>query len=894
MRTVYPILRLVSALLLLLCFAAATQAGQTWITINKRSGLPSNNLTCMAITSGKMAVGSDNGVGLFIEGYDRWFNLTSYSEKLVGLAIKSIDFDEYGNIWVATPGGVFCIELERFPDEGLLVTHYATENGLSTVDTEVLQIVGHTLYVGCFGGWLFKTNIFQKAVGIQFSPVNAQGMGHEEQHRIMSVGITALAMDFPGGGIYSTKGKGLLRAVDGQSYTRGDELPSDWVNDFWSFSNGKSNHVIAVTQDKMNLIKDGNILAQAELPEKDCWISCLTTSPDIETEAMNTHLKDEDRPLDEFLGDRILYVGTRGMGIWMFDEGEWTHYTSRDCPLPSDNINKIYFIPGANKVAVLSDAGLTMFGLTDEFQYDEFEHRGSTPFFAKTFWPFMTSWGPYVYGSPDQMYYPIEPFISYRKLVRGKDLWVSHDKGLSRFVFPSSPFLGAIQNYYRLAGRFEAKENYPEKSVLIEDNSTAADRPVALEGERVWHHYCREQPQDYSSAPLGQIFSSRDMKTLVGPLNQVIIDVDSVSDFDARHYEEEIGQASETLEYPPVIVLRTSEGLFDAEGKKLYSIAEQMIECPLHPIPSEDITDFDLDFNDRCWVIFENSRISVLNSTDYSSGISFGVTHGHEWADIGIGQVPWPKEEELTCVRRVGANICVGTAGSGMYMLPSAHSLEVDEITAEMWRNIAATDDDNQAESTFYIKEIAHWDTVEGSMIALLHRETLSVFDGKNLIKVPVPKRNYTCMVADRRDQLWLGAFSGLLYVDSGFKIHDIMLYGTKFESPRMVALAAAPDDAKYPYLIAVSYDKQFMPDVKFWKSSDTPPGLFPDRRNPYRLHVKNPEIDGSRVLLWDGVDWEKMSRPGVNALMFDQLYLWTATSNRIMRIYVPVDQFKY
>jgi hypothetical protein len=84
------------------------------------------------------------------------------------------------------------------------------------------------------------------------------------------------------------------------------------------------------------------------------------------------------------------------------------------------------------------------------------------------------------------------------------------------------------------------------------------------------------------------------------------------------------------------------------------------------------------------------------------------------------------------------------------------------------------------------------------------------------------------------------------------------------------------------------------MPDEKFWKSSDTPPGLFPDRRNPYRLHVKNPEIDGSRVLLWDGIDWEKMSRPGVNALMFDQLYLWTATSNRIMRIYVPVDQFKY
>jgi hypothetical protein len=112
------------------------------------------------------------------------------------------------------------------------------------------------------------------------------------------------------------------------------------------------------------------------------------------------------------------------------------------------------------------------------------------------------------------------------------------------------------------------------------------------------------------------------------------------------------------------------------------------------------------------------------------------------------------------------------------------------------------------------------------------------------------------------------------------------------FESPRIVTLAAAPEDAKYPFLIALSYDKFYNPDAPgHWKSSDVPPMLSHDC-NPYRLRVINPEIDGSRVLLWTGSRWDKWSRPGVHGLMFDQRFLWTATSNRIMRMYLPVEQF--
>ncbi|MEW6708361.1 MAG: hypothetical protein AB1403_00935 [Candidatus Riflebacteria bacterium] len=882
------------AIFLLTTFSVAAKSGETWLNINVKSGLPSNNLTCMAITEGKMAVGSDKGIGLFLENDTRWHNLNQYAEELGNLAIRSIDFDSYGNIWAATPNGIFSIEIEKFPEEPPIINNYNTENGLSTIDTEVLQIVDDNLYVGCFGGWLFKANIFQKAVGIMFTPVNSGGMGYDDEHKIMSVGITALAMDFPGGGIFSTKGRGLLQAIDGTDYCN-DELPTDWVNDFWSFSDGNSNRVIAVMQGNMSLIENHQLKGEAGLPIDDCWISCLTTAPDEEREAMNVVVKDHDRYLNEFLGKRLLYVGTQGKGLWKFDEGRWFNYTCRDCPLPSDNINRVYYLPGSKKIAILTDAGLTLFGLTEEMQYDEFEHRGSTPFFAKTFWPFMSQWGPYVYGYPSQKCYPIEPFITYKKLVRGKDLWVSHQKGLSRFAFPSAPFLGILGFRHLLSGRFENPKGDPATNNQIEDDSVVVDKPPAAEGERLWHHYCQEQPQDFSEAPLSEIFSSRDMKTLAGPLNRVKISVESIDDYNPQDHARTIANASQTMCYPPVITLETPRGLFDTSGRELLSIASQMADCPLHPIPSTEITDFCLDFNERCWVIFEKSRISVLNSTDYSGGLSFGVTHGHEWTDVSELQVPWPKDDELLCVRGIGGNIYVGTKASGMYLLPAAHGVEIEAMNAEMWRHVDVSDDNNRSETTELVKEIAYWNTSEGEMVALLHEQSLSIYDGQNLTKIPVPERRYTCMIADRKNRLWLGAMTGLLYLDPGMKIHDIQTDPGVFESDCIVSIAAAPDDAKYPYVIGLSYDQQFHPDApKHLKTSDVPPMLSPDPTNPYRLRVKNPEIMGSRVLLWDEKRWEKLSRPGVHDLMFDQRFLWTATSNRIMRLYLPVEQVPY
>lgn len=895
-------LRAFTLISVFLMIASIATAAQTWVTWNQRSGLPGNNATCMAITKGKIAVGTDRGIGLFLDSQAGWFDLGRHAETLKDLAIRSIDFDAYGNIWAATPAGLFCIELEDFPQEPLILSHFGTDNGLSTIDTEVLQIVDGTLYVGCFGGWLFKTTIAEKGAGVNFKPVNSMGMGTDEQHRIISVGITAMAMDYPGGGIYSTKGRGLLSAADDLQVV---ELESDWVNDFQAFSDGNARNIIAVTQDKMHLIKNGSLNGVAHLPTKDVWVTSIAVSPDEETEVMKSKRKPEDTGLADLLGKRILWAGTQGNGLWKFEEGRWYNYTTNDSPLPSDNINKVYYLAGAKKIAVLSDAGVTVLGISDEYQYDEFQYRGSDPSYAKTFWPFMSHWGPFIFGYPNRNDYPIEPFISYYKIIQGKDLWVSHERGLSRYAFPSAAMLGILGMKQHLAGRYENSENDPSKNLSIEDNTTSRDRPVPGQGESQWHHYCIEGPPELPPDIVDVVYSTLDQRTLVGPANQALIAANSLSEVTPEQISQALAAAASssaetsglaTQPYPIHPVIDTPNGRFTPNGKQLYTIRSQLNLAPLHPIVKGKITDYDLDFDERVWMIFDASNLAVLNSTTayFQVGMHWGAELGHEWVQLDYSQQPWPKDEKLLCVQKIGADIAVGTKASGLYILARAHLLDPAAITPESWKRVEVGAENQELAATPEIVSCCTWKTSTGRMIAMMQEEGVSVYDGQQVVRIDVPKRRYTSMAADRNGNLWLGSMSGLLYLTPDMKIRDIHMKDAGFDSNKVTSIAAAPDDAKYPFIIAVACDEKFSTDQGFFKSSDVPPALYPGRKNPYRLRVVNPQIGGSCVMLYDGKAWERLSRPGVHYLHFDQLNLWLATSCRIMRLYLPVENQSY
>lgn len=887
---------------LLLMTAGTLQAAQTWVTWNQRSGLPGNNAICMAIAKGRIAVGTDRGIGLFLEEQASWLDIGNHVEPLKGMAIRSIDFDAWGNIWAATPAGLFCIDLEEFPDEPMTFVHFGTEQGLSTIDTEVLQVVDNTLYVGCFGGWLFKSTIFQKAGGGNFLPVNSMGMGSEEQHRIISVGITAMAMDYPGGGIYSTKGKGLLRADDGQQVV---ELESDWVNDFQGLSQGKSNNIIAVTQDKLNLIQNGSLVGVTKLPAPDLWITSIAVSPDEETDVIKQKMSKGDALLADLLGKRILWVGTQGRGLWKFEEGRWYNFTTNDSPLPSDNINRVYYLVAVKKVAVLSDAGVTMLGITDEYQYDEFQYRGSNPSYAKTFWPFMLHWGPFIYGYPSQHDYPVEPFISYFKIIQGKDLWVSHERGLSRYAFPSAAMLGILGMNQKLAGRYENPENDPVKNLQIEDNTVARSRPMPGHGESQWHHYCVEGPPDLPPDTVDHIYSTLDQRLLVGPANQALIEADSFSNVTPQQINNALAAAASasaavsgnaSSSYPIHPVIRTPNGRFTRSGRQLYSIRSQLVRAPLHPIVKGQITDYDLDFDERVWMVFDAKNLAVLNSTTaYTSiGMHWGSELNHEWIQVDEGQLPWPKDEKLLCVKKLGADIAIGTKASGLFILPRAHLLDPAALKPENWKRVEVGLENKELAVTIDIIDCCNWETATGKVVAILQEEGLTIYDGQQVTRIDVPKRRYTSMAADRFNRLWLGAMSGLLYITPELNIRDVPTKIEGFDSNRITSVAAAPDDAKYPFIIAVACDEKFSQEQKFFKSSDVPPMIKRGSDSPYRLRVINPQIGGSCVMLYDGKKWERLSRPGVHHLHFDQSNLWLATSCRIMRLYLPVENQSY
>lgn len=874
---------------ILLLGPACCQARQGWLTWNIRAGLPSNDLTSLAIVKGKIAVGSPQGIGVFCENRSTWINLAAYGKEFASLVVRDLDFDREGNLWAATPNGLAFLQMAEFPDKPPLLEVFSTDRGLSTIDVEVLQIVDDTLFVGCFGGWLFQSKI-GAGTPPTFQPLYNLPDGTPEDRKFLNVGISALALDAPGGGIFATKGRGLLGARDGRNYLSREVLPAEWVDDFWCFQEDGKENIIALTQNKLNLISEKNLVAAIRLPDPEAEVSCLTTCLDEETNQLHPGETDEQAMLRKFMGKRILFVGTKGKGLWMCDEGKWSHLTTADCPLPSDQINRIYYLFGAKRVAILSNAGLTLFGTEEQDQYDEFKRFGVGPTYAKTFWPFMLRWGPYIFGYPWKFQYPYEPFISYKKILRGRDLWVSHEKGISRFVYPQAFFLGAMQVNYRLTGRYENPLNDPSKNLNLEDNSTSGGNPPGLPGERIWHHYCLEPPNDVAVVDLTKIFTTLDRKTLVGPLNQLLVEgqpTETISD-DLRR---QILIASQTLGVPPVLVFQNEEKLFDSRGHELFSIDSLSPYCPRHPLPELEITDMAVDAGERCWIITNNSSLSCLDEPgsvvpETSSQID---ATGNFWNTLRTEQQPWPTGESLLCVRRVGVDIYVGTEKSGVFVLPRAQCFPIETLKSDSWVSIKPRGSPDDPDRPMAVIDCASWKCNENSVVALLHRQGLSVYDGAKIESFPIPERRNTCLCTDRNGDLWIGSFQGLLRITPDRQIHQIPGAVEGFQSDKIVTLAAAPDNAKYPYLIGVVCDKLATEEQGRFKSSDARPFYTSAAGNPHKLRLVEASIDGAQLLLYDGKKWEPFKYPGIIDLMFDEMYLWTTTSFRVIRYYLPV-----
>lgn len=901
--------------LLLLCSSVAH--GQTWLTWNTGSGFPSNQVTDMAITEGFTAVSTTEGIAIYVYEHAQWYDTGDYSDKLQGLSVRAIDFDENKTLWAATGRGLYGININGFPSSKIEVRRYGSRQGLQTKDIEAVQVHDNEVYAGTFGGWIFRGSLQSDSTISFFQPVKS---GSQPQklpiHSISSVGVSALAVDYPNGGLYSTRGNGLRSILFDIKYKDG------WIDDFLSFVNKESTNLITVAQDTLGLFIDNAFHREFQLPEQESWITSVAVVPSasVATRATrNRRARDTTIDysfLDMFLGENELYVGTKGGGLWIYRDKRWLHYTEYNSPLPSNNINKLYFIAVADSVAILSDGGLTLISASPFRTYDLFANVGTGPSWAKTMWPFMKTWGPYIYGWPCKFYYPIAEYIGYGKMYRSKDLWLMHEKGLSRFVYPAAFLPGVMQFRYRLASRHNTTADPFDERDRTRSSVRWAGNPPIQYGEATWHHYSlhmpQEQPCDGFEDHLSCVRTSRDGSKAIGPTDLDLLDCLNT------YYEQMIeAQADESIEKPQLSLIYNStrcmacnrsilnnmpddltltetsqilsyfEKINNNPDAPLYSILDLHTPNFFHGIPGNQVNDFAIDYSERAWVVMDNRMLAVLNEPE---GSEVTIDSCSYWFVLDVNAQPWFQGERIIGVFFAGGQIFVSTDASGVYYIDFAKTRNPELIRSSDWNRIEPSDDVAYRHSPTSAIEILEWDTINGPLIVFLQKNHVAFFDGYYVDFFPVSERDYNCMVVDRDNILWIGSNQGLSYITPDFEINERV---EGFAPDRVTSIAAAPLNANYPHKIAVATDRRSRTggSSNIFRGSDPMPYINPgnmfnlDRiESTYVMRHASGRAE-SFVYMYDGNRWEKLTRPGVQYMLFDDSYLWLATSRRLLKI---------
>ncbi len=398
---------LLPIVLTLFVLSGAFLEASTWQVYTEGNGLCGRQVKCLAATGSSFAVGTENGVSIFNGANSTWTGLAIPGIE-APLNVCDIAIDEYGNYWLATNQGLINVQEKH-------VFLYGTAQGLSGVDINRVQIYDSMVFAGCFGGMVCRAVVPQSGY-TTFLPVNYDGA--DESNKIKSVGIAAMAMVGPAQGWVATLGAGLLKIYGSSEEpllsSRGDF--ETWFNDFFIFQEGYpvEERMIAATTEFLCLVSNGQGYEKIELPGEQKWLSAVVTAPE------NRELFDwvelpkldgSEKALQDFIMRRALYVGTRSDGLWRFYRGEWRQYTSENSVLPSNCVNRLYFLK--NLLAVCTDAGLVLIHINSN-RYDEFQHAG--------------------FGTPGNItFYPFKPEMVYKQIEMGTDLWISHQFGLSRW-----------------------------------------------------------------------------------------------------------------------------------------------------------------------------------------------------------------------------------------------------------------------------------------------------------------------------------------------------------------------------------------------------------------------------------------------------------------------------
>lgn len=396
--------------LIIAIFACSSIFASTWQVFNVASGLPSSNVTSFSHYSKWLAVGTDAGLAIY-NGEDSRWEMPLLQEGIASLSVKDLAFDEDGGLWVANSRGLIRIF------DGI-ARIYSVADGLPNNDVDRIQMLRGSIVVGCFGGYIAHAAL-SAGNKITFHPVNFE---EDINLKISSVGISALCFSNSFNGYYGSLGNGLGKITGKSEFLlkNSDGLLDDWINDMWEFTGKeKETRHIVLSPEGLSFLKNGNVEnAFAPLKEKPWFNSIITIqNPSYVYDALpeGENCDDQNTFLKNFLEKRSLYLGTRDMGIWRFQKGNWQNYNSGNSSLPSNQINRLYVY---DRFIVAATGGGLVLIPVDSFQNDEFKYCAIGTPYSKT-----------IYSPPPIL----QPCVQYFQILRNKDYWFVHEKGVSRF-----------------------------------------------------------------------------------------------------------------------------------------------------------------------------------------------------------------------------------------------------------------------------------------------------------------------------------------------------------------------------------------------------------------------------------------------------------------------------
>lgn len=733
---------------------AMTAQGASWQVFTEESGLPSSRATCFAATDREMAVGTSAGVAVYQGDECSWMPL-ALPDQIASCEIRDVAYDEKGGLWIATSRGVCHRQKKDFEVFG-------TADGLPTLDAERLQVLGRDVFVGLFGGFIVRASVPETG-RTTFVSVNYDANRIDEVKNLRTIGVSQLAMRGSTDGWVSMRGAGIVRimGVNETSVDRNAGLPSDWVEAMAEFQGpSKEDRMLAGTSEGIGLIREGKVQDSVTLPGQEAtWVTCLTVHKRDQSDRSGAKPETPERRLAVFLGDHSVWLGTKGGGLWRFEDGLWTQYLPGSSRLPSATVNRLYVI--GHRVVACTDGGLVLIALGSN-AYDEFKNVGIGSDNFKTIYPYTSQ-------------------VAVRHIAIGRDFWAATDRALCRF-------LGRARSGGLLTG--EA----PDGSSM----DTGAPSQAGLE-------------------------ANAGKKTAVD----------------------------------------TGWQIFCREDGTLYS---------------DKITRMERSMDGAVWMIFDEKYLARLRMVKVpnprSSGPNDAFKEIASWTFITEKHQPWAGDTKLTGLWSEEGKLYVGTKGAGYYVLESAAGAGSDP-GAFVWRSFGFVEGLVRLD----VIGFARWQLgPERTELAILHPDSLSLFDGKNFRSLDLGgRRTYVQIVGDSLGNLWMASDGGLFRIFETGKIQSYTKTNAGFESDRVTAVSVTAKSGG---------------GLALWVACDNDPNGQDQAPNTYRgadgkIHTIEADIDGTSLHYYDGLTWDKWKVQGVFCMVADGDYLWMGTNIRLRRFMV-------